>query len=212
MNLRCLTLSYPTCMTSWKTTSAAVLLLSLASACGVLLAAPSPGGDPRIAGHWVLDQTASDDFDRKLAQLMEQRRRQVRPMRRPVQGEVPPLPEPTFDTPERLRLQLRETLQPAGDLRIALDGSSLEMLADQEPLRRFTLGQPVTRLDATGAAEVIATWSGSTLQIRARYSHRATRTHQFTLDRSGTLLRMTLVFNDPMAGKLELHSLYRRDD
>ncbi len=210
MNLRCQTLSYRTCMMSWKIP--ATILLSLAPACGALLAAPSPGGDPRIAGHWVLDQVASDDFDRKLAQLMEQRQRQFRPMRRPVQGEVPPLPEPAFDTPERVRLQLRETLKPASDLRIALDDSSLEILADQEPLRRFMLGQPVTRLDASGAAEVIATWSGSTLQIRARYSHRGLRTHQFTLDHAGALLRTTLVFNDPMSGKLELHSVYKRSD
>jgi len=109
-------------------------------------------------------------------------------------------------------LQLREALQPARDLRIALEGSSLEMLADDEPLRRFTLGQPVTRMDVTGAAEVIAAWSGSTLQIRARYPHRTTRMHQFALDHAGALLRTTLVFNDPMSGKLELHSVYKRSD
>lgn len=117
-----------------------------------------------------------------------------------------------MDTPERIRSQLRETLQPASDLRIALDGSSLEILAGEEPLRRFTLGQPITRVDASGAAEVLANWSGSTLQVRARYTHRATRTQQFTVDHAGTLLHMTLLFNDPMAGKLELRSVYKRSD
>lgn len=198
---------------SLKTSAPAAPLL-LALLCNVWPAnqqAAAVEQDVRVAGHWVRDKSASDDFDAKVSQLMSQRQRRARPAQPPpTEGDVPPLAVRADDTIEQARLQFVETLKPADELRIGIDGSMLTILADDQPLRRFTFGQSVTRMDASGTAEVTATMSGSTLHIRARYANRALRTYQYGLDRSGDLLRMTMIFSDPQAGRLEIHSTYRR--
>lgn len=197
-------------MSSWKI-SAAAILLSVAPA-GLSWLPENSGAaaatDLRIAGHWVRDAAASDNFEGKLAKLMQQRQRRFRPAP-PVNNDLPPLVMPVEEGFDRTRLQLRETLKPADDLRLSFNGTAFEVLADDQPMRTLVLGQPVTRLDATGSSEVTAGWSGSTLEIRSRYARGATRTHRYVLDRSGELLQVTLAVSDPEIGKFELRSTYR---
>lgn len=192
-------------------TSAALLM-----AAATLAPQSVPAGqvDSGLAGHWQYDADASDDFAARLAQLMAEQRKRQRPrgMRGMSEAErAATLPEePPLEAEDRVRARLEETLKPARDLVIALRGSDVELTSDNEPTRTLTLGRPVSRMDSSGTAQITAQWQGSTLAIRARYTHRAVRLQQYSLDRRSDTLRVRLQVNDPASGRMELQSVYRR--
>jgi hypothetical protein len=186
--------------------------LMLASAAGVLAATAQP--DTRINGQWVLDTAASDNFDGKLTQLIESARERMRPRKTRDRSEretALTLPEDLpAEAPDRIRSRLDEMLRPAVTLGIAAHDAQIEMLADAGPTRVINLDQVVVRMDSSGTAEINAHWSGTMLVLSSRYTHHAQRTQQFTVNRSGDLLKVSLLVNDPSTGKLELTSIYRR--
>lgn len=196
-----------------------IWLLALVAAVG--RAGDGPTGPPpagtAIAGHWQRDAAASDDYNARIAKLLEERRRHARRngpeggFDRGGRDVVPPLEEVPPETDERVRGRLDDSLRPPQDLRFALYGDRIEFTGDSDPVRSLTPGEPVTRMDASGTAEVTAEWSSAgRLTIRARYTNRATRVQQYVLDRSGNLLTVTLRATDPMLGTLDLRTAYRR--
>lgn len=191
-------------------------LLVLAAQCAVsaLALAAAGGGDLRLAGHWQLERAASDDFDAKLANYARQARAKWRPpgMRRARDSrQVEPLPdELPPETADEMRDRMGDTLRPADDLQIEVYGKEVLIVADKGPTRTFTAGETVLRMDTSGTAEISTTWSGSTLTMHSKYTERARRTQQYTIDRNGDLLHVVLQVSDQMSGKLELKSTYRR--
>jgi hypothetical protein len=174
---------------------------------------PAAIGDPRLAGRWQLDPALSDDFAARFGAALAERqqreqRRRPRSMSPLEVASMPDMPPP--EAPERQRERLLETLKPATELGIRLAGQSLEMRGDAEPVRSYALGQSITRMDSSGTATVTASWSGAALVIRSKYTHREQRLQQYTIDRSGDTLYVTLQLNDPQLGKLQLQSTYHR--
>jgi hypothetical protein len=186
--------------------------LVLAGTGDVLAATAQP--DARINGQWVLDTAASDNFDSKLTQLIETARERMRPRKirdRSERETALTLPEDLpAEAPDRIRGRLDEMLRPAVTLGIAAHDTQIEVLADAGPARVFNLDQSVVRMDSSGTAEISTRWSGATLVLSSRYTHHAQRTQQFTVNRGGELLKVSLIVNDPSTGKLELNSVYRR--
>lgn len=190
------------------------LVLAAQCATGVWALAASAGGDMHLAGHWQLERSASDNFEAKLADYARQARakwRQPGMRGRPDSKQVEPLPEELPpETADEMRDRMGETLRPADDLQIEVRGNEVRLVADKGPMRTFIPGETLLRMDTSGTAEISTTWSGSTLTMRSKYMERARRTQQYTLDRNGDLLHVVLQVTDPMSGKLELKSTYRR--
>jgi len=192
-------------------TSAALLMTATALAPRSVPAADANAG---LAGHWQYDASASDDFPARLAQLIaEQRKRQRTRGRRGVSEAERAIALPEEPPPEavdRMQARLEETLKPARDLVIALQDGDIALTSDDEPTRTLTPGRAVTRMDSSGTAQITAQWQGPMLVIRARYTHRATRLQQYSLDRRSDTLHIRLQVNDPAIGRMELLSVYRR--
>jgi hypothetical protein len=188
------------------------LVLAAATLAPQLL--PAAEANVGLAGHWQYDAGASDDFSARLAQLIAEQRKRQRPrgMRGVPEAErALTLPEePPLEAADRVQARLEETLRPAHDLLIALRGSDIELTSDDEPTRTLTPGRPLARMDSSGTAQITAQWQGATLVIRARYTHRAVRLQQYSLDRRSDTLRIKLQVNDPAIGRMELQSVYRR--
>ena len=202
---------------------AAVLLLSAAAP-----ARAAGKTDPRLDGVWQIDAAASDDFDARLQTMAEQLRAR-RGGRRSGAGDGGTgrqadrgaadgadygLPGLTDELPpesrDELRERLGETFRPPARLRIETLGDEIVMRGDTPPERRFRLLETVTRMDISGTSTISTRWSGAVLQVDSRYTNRSRSQWRYAVDRSGSVLNVTLQFSDGGLGKLELHSTYRR--
>jgi hypothetical protein len=192
--------------------------VGLAAQCALgtlAVAASGSAGDARLGGHWQLERSASDDFDAKLATYAREARAKWRPPGGRRQSErdhvVEPLPdELPPETADEMRDRMGETLRPAEHLQIEVHDHEVQIVADKGPTRNFTPGETVLRMDTSGTAEVSTVWSGTVLTVRSKYMERARRVQQYSMDKNGELLHVTLQINDQMSGKLELKSTYRR--
>lgn len=178
------------------------------------LPAQAGAANTKLAGIWQYDAAASDDYAARITQLIaEQRKRwRARMPRRLTEAErATQMPdEPPLEADERVRGRLEETMKPAQELAIALQDGDIEISADGEPTRSLTPGRTLARMDSSGTAQITAQWSGPMLIVRARYTHRATRAQQYSVDRRNDLLRVKLQVSDPSFGRMELQSVYRR--
>lgn len=184
--------------------------------------------DPRLDGDWQLDASASDDFEAKLATLAEALRAKQRNRRRAMDaagnpggpggygamdefGQVPGLmQEPPSETHDELRERLGETYRPPSRLLIRSRDGEIGMLGDAPPPRRYSLDETVTRMDVSGTATLSTSWSGTSLVVAARYTNRLRSEQRYSVDKTGGVLNVTLQLIDPIAGKLQLRSTYRR--
>ena len=178
------------------------------------VAASAP--DTHLNGDWVLDIAASDNFDARVGGYMaasEKREREHR-RRRHDMDDVERIAGSPDDVPmeatERARERLNDSFRPAARLHVEVDGDTLTLGGDGLPARSYLLGQNATRMDSNGTATIGARWTGAALEIRSRYTNRALHVQQFTVDRSGTTLKVLLQVKDPMAVPLQVTSTYRR--
>jgi hypothetical protein len=212
------------------------LLLALAATlagCAGLATQPAPAAQG-LAGDWQRDAASSEDFDRKLAQLLDIRRQKLRarhaaPARSTAgaegrggrsghdadsnagfAGEDAEGFGLSPEEPERERQRLADDLQPPGGLSIAIEGGTVRITSAGEPVRVFVPGQRVSRIDGSGAAQLDCGWEERAFVVRASYVHRATRSWRYELESPGGLLRLSFEASDPDFGKLTLVSRYRR--
>lgn len=205
-------------LTPWRLLTAGLALAAVLSGFGCHSFGTQPTkAAATMAGEWRVDAANSDDFDRKLAPLLEQERRHSLP-RQAAPGpnaagaaavEIDPLVMP-LEEPDKLRARLADDLRPAALLRIALVGESVDITRDTEPVREFLPGQSVSRIDSSGAASVVSGWDQSAFVIRARYTNKATRNWHFEHDTASDTLRVTFEASNSEFGHLSLRTLYRR--
>ena len=187
------------------------------AACGTL--ATQPAAPATLAGDWQQDVAASDNFERKLAPLLEAQRERMRPRhgsamaggsRRDARADEPePLLMPPED-PDQVRARLTLELRPPAKLRIALVGDTVEVTNDADPVRQFQPGQPVSRIDRSGAASLASGWDHRAFVVRARYTNHSARSWRYELEPASGLLRLGFEANDPEFGRLTLQTRYRR--
>jgi len=200
----------------WISAAAALSALLGVGGCQSLSPRPEPVA-ATMAGDWRIDPSASDDFDRKLTQILQQIRRHEQP-RAPMAGQpgpgaggaqIDPLLMPPED-PEKLHARVADDLRPSAALRIAMSGDGLEITRDSEPTRQFLPTQTVSRIDSSGAAILDCGWDRGAFVIRAKYTNHGARSWRLEHDVASDTLRVTFKANHPDYGQLELHTLYRR--
>jgi hypothetical protein len=185
---------------------------------------------PQLDGDWQLDAAASDSFDEQLAKVAETMRAKMKARRgsgggmrggfpgRGPDGQggvdangVPMLMnEPPPESRDELGERLSETFRPPRHLQIRSDEGEVRMLGDAPPERRYNLQETVTRMDLSGTSTLRTTWTGSGLLVDSRYTNRSHSVTRYTLDRAGAVLTVSLELTEPISGKLQLRSVYRR--
>ncbi len=199
---------------------AAALTLALALGGCHSLDAHAPSTPVALAGNWLEDKAASDDFERKLSEVVAHERQRLQPhpsapVARTGPGEgtatagVAPL-VPPMESVAKERSRLGDDLRPAASLRIAYVGETVEITREAEPVRSFQPGQTVARIDSSGAASVTCGWDQRAFEIRARYTDHASRSWRLELDPATDTLRLRFQADDPEFGHVELNTVYRR--
>lgn len=191
--------------------------------------------DVRLDGDWQLDVAASDNFDDKLAKLAEAMRAKRKARRGGaanggfggrgaggrgdgsdgdgaldangvplLSNELPP------ESRDELRDRLGETFRPPQHLQIHTGDDEVRMLGDAPPERRYNLLETVTRMDLSGTSTLRSSWTSQGLLVDSRYTNRSRSIQRYTLDRTGTVLNVSLDLTEPISGRLQVHSVYRR--
>jgi len=193
-------------------------------------AAPTAAG---IGGDWQFDPAVSDDFDAKVAQLVKERQDRMRARRRAAAldgggdgggrrgggsgseyGSPNVLELPQEDS-DHFRDRLLEDLRPSKIVHIERAAAATGLVAvditsDAEPERRYFPGQMVSRIDASGAAQISCGWEGESFLIQAHYVHSASRNWRYDIEPTSHLLRVSFTVSDPEIGRMNLVSRYRR--
>jgi len=195
---------------------AALASLLIFTGCQTLNTEPPPASTT-MAGDWRVDTANSDDFDRKLAEVVQQARRHDMPRAPMPTGQpsgsgatvIQPLPMPMEET-DKMRTRLSDDLRPANRLQIAFFQEGLEITRDSEPVRQYLPAQSVSRIDSSGAFTVSCGWDQGAFVVRAKYTTRGTRTWRIEHDTATDTVRVTFSVNNPQYGHVEMHTLYRR--
>jgi hypothetical protein len=211
----------------------AVLIAGAFSACETVTTAPP---DSHVAGNWRLDKSASDDPDAAIAKAMHTAEAKLHhrlakygygPDRDATADRDIPAdgPDYSFDTPgdryggpgfigpdfRGLRARLQEALDPPARLVLEVDSDLVTITEDELPPRDYRLGEDLSRIDEYGTARISATWSHDAFVMKSNYSSpRAKRTDTYEVNPATGALTLTQEFNDPIVGRILLHSIYRR--
>jgi hypothetical protein len=212
----------------------AALVAGVFSACETVTTVPP---DTHVVGSWRLDKSASDDPDATIAKAMHTaesklHRRLAKYGYGPDRTDTTPDhdagadgPDYSFDTPgdryggpgfigpdfRGLRARLEEALDPPDRLVLAADSDLVTITEDQLPPRDYRVGENLSRIDEYGTARISASWSHDAFVMKSNYSSpRAKRIDTYKVNPATGALTLTQEFDDPIVGKILLHSLYRR--
>jgi hypothetical protein len=212
---------------------AAALIAGAVSACETVTTAPP---DTHVVGRWHLDKSASDDPDATIAKAMYTAESKLHhrlakygygPDREAVADrDTPPDgPDYSFDTPgdryggpgfigpdfRGLQARLQEALDPPDLLVFAADSDLVTITEDELPPRDYRVGETLSRIDEYGTARISANWNRAAFVMKSNYSSpRAKRVDTYEVNPATGALTLTQEFNDPIVGKMLLHSIYRR--
>lgn len=208
-------------------TRAAPLLGALLVVTACASTSPPPT-DPRLSGHWLLDPAASDNVSQRVAQFVAKAQTAYRRHVRSVYGDAAgsgegggragddngvgsedlsrPLP-PDFGGRRAL---VQQTLSAATDLTIETSGNDVKFESGGLPGHEYHVGETLSHFDEYGAATITSRWRGTTFELRSSYTSGASLDERYQTDPKTSALTYTRTLRDPQLGRIELHSLYRR--
>jgi hypothetical protein len=114
---------------------------------------------------------------------------------------------PDFRT---LSASLLHAISSPHELEIDVDGDALRVVADRLPARDYRLGEGFSRFDEYGTARMQPTWTDNAFVLRARYTNGASILERYQVLPGQNALTRTVNLIDPILGKLQLRSTYRR--
>jgi hypothetical protein len=212
----------------------AALIAGAFSACETVTTVPPA---THVVGSWRLDKSASDDPDVTIEKAMHTAESKLhrrlakygygpdRTDTTPDHDTGPDGPDYSFDTPgdryggpgfigpdfRGLRARLDEALDPPDQLVLEADSDVVTITEDQLPPRDYHVGETLSRIDEYGTARISATWSHDAFVMKSSYSSpRAKRIDTYEVIPATGALVLTQEFDDPIVGKILVHSTYRR--
>jgi hypothetical protein len=217
----------------------APLTVVFALSLGAISCTTTSPSDPHLAGRWQLDKSSSDDADAKISAAIGAAESKLRKRLSNAgfsQYDQPTSPHhgrggsganPPGDAGElngeefsqtgyigpdfnALRRNLRRVLGSPNSLTIDVKPDYVRLAGDDAPPRDYPPDDEFIRMDEYGTARIDTSWSGSSFHLRARYQSKATVTESYTADEHAGTLTVVRYLIDPVAGKLTVHSLYRR--
>jgi hypothetical protein len=197
----------------------AALLLSLVSGCASM--SPTAPAHPQVDGSWQLDRSASDLVDTKVAQAIaawQARLRKHYGDRDLSAGNTGPVGGANGGrhggqgggNPDGSSSGQGE-YQYSGEDFDAFRPLGPDFAPGNVPPSDYHTDEEFSRIDEYGVARIDAGWAGDAFELQARYSSHATLVEHFEVDPHTGTLTVSYHLHDPMVGKIDLNSVYRRD-
>ncbi|MEO8308395.1 MAG: hypothetical protein ABI616_10205 [Pseudomonadota bacterium] len=196
------------------------LLLAVLLTCGIAAAAPPPECGA-LCGSWQLDPAASDAVEPALDQVFA-RFKEPRP-RRMKEGSPDNLESmnkaadeaelgPLYERPKGfdLRKEITRTVTPPEKLELTARGSDMLVAIDGRKPLSLTPGEPHSRTDVYGTAEIIVDWRKEQLTVTERYDRKRQYTRHLAVRKTDGALVLTQQITRQGVPALTLHSIYRR--
>jgi hypothetical protein len=109
-----------------------------------------------------------------------------------------------------VRRKLILVLTPPDSIRFDVHGEVVRIAPDSMPARDYQTDEEISRIDEYGTAKIDAGWSGDAFELQAHYSSHARLIEHFAADPGTNTLTVSYHLQDPMVGKIDLNSVYRR--
>jgi hypothetical protein len=218
------------------TLASAALILALACACAST--SPTAPANPRVAGRWILDKSASDLVDTKVDTAVSAWAERVRKHSPYADNGAGPatgygghgdhqgasnvdeygnytgedfdMLRPVAPDYEGVHRRLVQVLTPPAVLKIDTAPDDVRITSDNVPARDYHTDEEISRIDEYGTARIDAGWNGNEFELKARYYGGANLVKQYDVDAHTSTLRVTYHLRDPMVGKIEINSVYHR--
>jgi hypothetical protein len=110
-----------------------------------------------------------------------------------------------------VRRRLLLVLTPPVSLKLTAAGEVVRIAPGNVPPSDYHTDEEFSRIDEYGVARIDAGWAGDAFELQARYSSHATLVEHFEVDPHTGTLTVSYHLHDPMVGKIDLNSVYRRD-
>lgn len=109
-----------------------------------------------------------------------------------------------------LRRRLQQALRPPAMLQLGLDEDVVTVTDDQLPPRAYRVDEKLSRIDEYGTAIITPRFEHERFVLKSNYTSHAQRIDSYEVDRASGTLKLTEQVSDPTAGKIIVHSIYRR--
>ena len=190
--------------------------------CLVLLSVVVPTGHAstpvcgRLCARWELDAAASDNpitaIDKALLSYKEEK-----PRRRHMPSDITGMANAELDESlgpfrqrpqkDELREQLSQVLVIPPAVAIRVDGDEIIVEAGRST-RRFEPGEPYSRVDKIGTAEITAKWQHEGFQVRESYKKGRDNREAYTFDAKSERLIVTRTIDRPSLPTITVKSIY----
>jgi hypothetical protein len=191
----------------------ALLLLPLAA-----LARTSGPPPCKPCGAWQLDAATSDSAGPALDAALARYKPPRQPRMRGNWGDVRSETEAEFQNSlnerpgpadrKRMHDDLLRLLNSPQELHLRQDGQDIVIEAVGGPTRRVTPGEPHSRVDMQGTAEIVSKLNGATLSITENYGGKTRNRETYVLDASKGRLLVTRSVSRRGLKDVVVHSTY----
>jgi hypothetical protein len=188
---------------------------------GLTAAAAAPPDCGALCGRWQLDPAASEALepalDAAFAKFKEPRPRR---MKEGSPGNIDSMNKaadeaelgPFYERPKGfdLRKEITHTLTPPEKLELSATGGDILVAINGYKPLTLTPGEPHSRTDVYGTAEITVDWRKEQLTVTERYDRQRQYTRHLAVRRDDGALVLTQQITRQGVPALTLHSIYRR--
>jgi hypothetical protein len=197
------------------------LLLAVLLTWSLVAAAATPPECGQLCGSWKLDPAASDALEPALdAAFAKFKEPKPRHMKEGSIGNIESMNKaadeaelgPFYERPKGfdLRRELTRTLTPPEKLELSTKGSDILVAINGYKPLSLTPGEPHSRTDVYGTAEISVEWRKEQLTVNERYDRKRQYTRHLAVRRDDGALVLTQEIRRQGVPALVMHSIYRR--
>jgi hypothetical protein len=197
------------------------LLLAVLLTWGLSAAAAAPPDCGALCGRWQLDPAASDPLEPALdAAFAKFKEPKPRRMKEGSPGNIDSMNKaadeaelgPFYERPKGfdLRKEITRTLTPPEKLELSATGGDILVAINGYKPLTLTPGEPHSRTDVYGTAEITVDWRKEQLTVTERYDRKRQYTRHLAVRRDDGALILTQQITRQGVPALTLHSIYRR--
>jgi hypothetical protein len=188
---------------------------------GLAATGAAPPDCGALCGRWQLDPAVSDSLEPALdAAFAKFKDPRPKRMREGSPGNIDSMNKaadeaelgPFYDRPNGfdLRKELTRTLTPPVMLELTARGSDMLVAIDGRKPLSLTPGEPHSRTDVYGTAEITVDWRKEQLVVTERYDRKRQYTRHLSVRREDDALVLTQQITRQGVPALIMHSIYRR--
>jgi hypothetical protein len=197
------------------------LLLAVLLTWGLTASAAATPECGALCGRWQLDAAASDALEPALdAAFARFKEPKPRRMKEGSPGNIDSMNKaadeaelgPFYERPKGfdLRSEITRTVTPPDKLELTAKGTDILVAVDGHKPLSLTPGEPHSRTDAYGTAEITVDWRKEQLTVNERYDRNRQYSRHLAVRHDDGALVLTQQITRQGVPALVLHSIYRR--